>query len=97
MDRTILWSPKAKRSYYQILEFLEQNWTQREIEIFINRTEEVLAHIITNPHIYPYSITSNTFKSVIVTQVSLFYRVNNNQIELLIFWSNKQNPSKLIL
>jgi plasmid stabilization system protein ParE len=97
MFYTIIWSPNASNTYYKILEYLEQNWTMKEIKTFIERTEQVIDHIAQNPLHYPYSKESDTYKSVFISQVSLFYRLKNNEIELLIFWDNRQDPAKLLL
>jgi len=87
---SVTWSPTARITYYQILEYLLENWTFKELETFIDRTEEVITHICNNPLLYPYSDESNTHKCVVVKQVSLFYRVKLNDIELLVFWDNRQ-------
>jgi len=52
---SIIWSPTAKITCYQILEYLEQNWTIREIDTFIERTEQIIEHISKSPFHYPYS------------------------------------------
>src|ERR1700761_727458 len=93
----ISWSPRAEITYVRILEYLDEKWTIKEIEAFIVRTEEVLKHITTNPLMYPYSSLSDTHRCVVVKQVSLFYRLKSAEIEILVFWDNRQNPSKLIL
>jgi plasmid stabilization system protein ParE len=97
MGYNIIWSPKAKDTYYQILEYLELNWSGKEVDDFINRTEEVLAFIAANPSQYTQSVKADIHKSVLVKQVSLFYRVKPGTIELLLFWDNRQDPAKLIL
>jgi len=94
---SVTWSPTARLTYYRILEYLAENWTIKEIESFIDRTEEVINHICNNHLLYPYSIESDTYKCVVVKQVSLFYRVKTDSIELLVFWDNRQEPSKLRL
>jgi plasmid stabilization system protein ParE len=93
----IIWSPKAKITYYQVLEYLELNWTIKEIKSFINRTDYVIEHISQTPFHYPYSLKGDTYKCVPIKQVSLFYRIKQQEIELLLFWDNRQNPAKLIL
>jgi plasmid stabilization system protein ParE len=93
----IVWSPTARLTYYKILEYLVENWTFNELEVFIDRTEEVISHICENPFLYPYSALSDTHKCVLVKQVSLFYRVKSTTIELLVFWDNRQDPTKLLL
>jgi len=94
---TVIWSPTATLSYYQILEYLNEKWTIKEAEAFINRTEEVVNHISNNPLLYPYSKESDMHKCVLVKQVSLFYRVKTASVELLVFWDNRQHPAKLLL
>lgn len=97
MAWSVTWSPTARQSYYQILEYLKDRWTQKELETFINRTEEAIGHICENPLLYPYSKKSDTHKCVLVKQVSLFYRKRTSVIELLVFWDNRQDPAKLLL
>jgi hypothetical protein len=94
-SQTIIWSPVAEITYYQVLEYLDENWTFRELEAFMKRTDEVIGHIRNNPLLYPCSKESNTHKCVVVKQVSLFYRIKPNAIELLMFWDNRLNPAKL--
>jgi len=93
----IIWSPEAEITYLTILEYLEENWTIKEMESFINRSDQVIEHISQYPNHYPYSKESDSYKCVFISQVSLFYRLKEQQIELLIFWDNRQDPAKLIL
>lgn len=93
----IVWSPSAKLTYMQVLEYLYQEWTEKEIRFFMLRTNEVIKHITTTPLLYPYSKESDTRKCVVVKQVSLFYRLKELQVEILMFWDNRQNPSNLSL
>ena len=97
MTRSVTWSTTAQRSYYQVLEYLDENWTQKELSAFINRTEEAIGHICDNPLLYPYSKESDTHKCVVVKQVSLLYRKQTSVIELLVFWDSRQDPAKLLL
>jgi plasmid stabilization system protein ParE len=94
---SVIWSPTARLTYYQTLEYLDENWTEKELAAFINRTEEVISHICENPLLYPYSKESDTHKCVVVKQVSLFYRIKTTDIELLVFWDNRQDPARLLL
>ena len=97
MPFNIIWSPVAKVTYYEILEYLEEHWTFREIQNFINRVEYVVELIRKSPVQYPVSKEKNIHRCVVVKQVSLFFRVKENNIELLVFWDNRQDPAKLSL
>ena len=93
----VIWSPKAKLTYFSIIEYLDGNWTEKEIKSFVVRTEEIINHISQFPEHFPYTKANDTFKCVLIPQISLFYRLRQSQIELLIFWDNRQNPAKLLL
>lgn len=69
---SVVWSPTAKLSYYQILEYLDENWTLKEMEFFIKRTQEVLNYISQNPLLYPYSKDSDIHRSVIINKLACF-------------------------
>ena len=45
-DYPIIWSPKAKITYYHILEYIEENWTAKELRAFVNRTKQVLNTLV---------------------------------------------------
>lgn len=93
----IIWSPIAQISYLNILDYLQENWPEQVIENFIDRTEEAIQHINQNPFLYPYSTEINAYKCVVTKQVSLLYRIMHNRAELLVFWDNRQDTSKLFL
>jgi plasmid stabilization system protein ParE len=95
MSYSILWSPQANHTYQQILEYLQERWTEREIKNFIDRTETVLSFISQNPYLYRYSKQNDSYKCVVTEQTSLIYQINQDKIELLTFWDNRQDPKKL--
>ncbi len=39
----ILWTDSGKLSFNKIIEYLKENWTERETEVFVKRTAEVLS------------------------------------------------------
>jgi len=95
----IIWTPAAKHTFFKILEYLEKNWSEREIDNFIHRTEEIIQIISEKPSLFQYSHKSNTHRCVLSSQVSLFYRVNTTEqhIELLIFWDNRRDPDDRVV
>ena len=94
---SIIWSPRARITYFQILEYLDSNWTKKEVGFFVNRANEVKKHLIKNPLLYAGSVKANIHRCVVVKQVSLFYRVKDNNVEFIVFWDNRQDPAKLLL
>jgi hypothetical protein len=58
MPYTITWSPTARITYLNILEYVEDNWTHKEVNAFVNQTEKVLKlirqiHFIVCQNLYP--------------------------------------------
>lgn len=59
MPFSIIWSPTARITYFNILEYLEVNWTKKEVRAFASRTEVILDLIQQNPLLFPYSKESD--------------------------------------
>ncbi len=49
----IRWTPTAKRTYFNILDYLAENWTNREVAHFVSEVESLLNHITNYPKNVP--------------------------------------------
>ncbi|HYG14652.1 MAG TPA: hypothetical protein VEC12_02795 [Bacteroidia bacterium] len=92
MEKEISWTIEAERSYAQIIEFLQKNWTDREIENLINATEFILTHIAKNPKMFRKARKANTHEVLITYHNLLIYKVYSTH--LLLFWDTRQNPKQ---
>ena len=45
----ILWTDSARITFQKIIVWLRQEWTEKEVDKFINRTEELLALLLRYP------------------------------------------------
>jgi len=93
-----IWTAKARITYFQVMDYLEKNWTKKEVLQFYNRVEIIIRTIQKNPGIYPESqYIKDIRKAFVDKNNSLFYMVDhsNNRIFLLTFFDNRQNPKKL--
>lgn len=97
MNYTVIWSPEAKRKFENTVQYLEENWSRRAAIRFIDRVYEVVNLISKHPKIFVYLPKYEAHRCVVVKQVSLFYRIKENQTELLTFWDNRMDPEKLKL
>ena len=95
MSYTVKWLPEAELTFAMVMEYLEQNWSSKEVETFINRTDEVIDFIAQRPHQYIYSKKKDAYRAVVTKQISLYYRLKSKEVELLVFWDTRQDPSKL--
>ncbi|MCB1155865.1 MAG: type II toxin-antitoxin system RelE/ParE family toxin [Leptospiraceae bacterium] len=93
----IIWSPKAKKTFLQILDWLSENWSRKEVDTFVTQTEETIEQIKNNPYLYQASEKhKNTRRGLVNKIISLYYRIKprKNEVELITFWNNRQNPRK---
>ena len=94
----IIWSAKARITYFNVLDYLAKNWNKREIIAFTQKTEAIILAIQKNPGIYATSSKhKNIRKAIIDKNNSFFYQVDkkNEKIFLLTFFDNRQNPASL--
>ena len=91
----INWTLNAKKTFEQILVWLNGNWTNKEVENFLDQTESTLEQIKSNPYIYRASEQNEQVRRGLINRyVSLYYRVRpkKGEVDLLTFWDNRQNP-----
>ena len=94
----ISWTPTARKTYFKVLDHLAEEWTKREVGIFINEVESLLEQIKSNPEMYQASRKKrNVRKALITEQTTLYYRIKprKKELELITFWDNRQDPRKL--
>lgn len=94
----ISWTPTARRTYFNVLDYLAENWTKREVVNFINEVENLLNQITNNPEMFQASRKKkNVRKALITKHNTLYYRIKprKKELELITFWDNRQNPNKL--
>lgn len=93
----IIWSPLAKTDFWRNIEYLEQEWSPKEVISFIEQVEHHIDLIRHNNVYFVKTKYKNVFKLVIVRQITLFYRVSQGNVELLRFWNNYQDLNKFKL
>ena len=96
----VIWTPTALKSYFKIFNFLNENWTKKEVENFVNQTDKIIEQIAKNPKMFVATEKrKNVRKGFVNNLVSLFYKVypRKKEIQLLKFHDNRQNPKKIKL
>lgn len=90
----IFWTNHALTELNQTFEYLEENFTQKELQRLSAEIERVLNLITRNPKLFPFSENLRVRKAIILELNTMYYRENNDVIEILSFFSNRQNPNK---
>lgn len=93
----IIWSDEALKNLKLIINYLDNNWTERELKQFAQRLDKRLALIELNPYLFPiinHSIKIR--KSILSKQTSIFYQIVETNVRLITLFDNRQNPKRLI-
>jgi plasmid stabilization system protein ParE len=91
----IVWSPKAINGYNAIIEYLEANWTDREIRNFIKESDEVFELLKEYPEMFQKSIRYKTIYRGLLNRLTVVtYRIQprKKQIQLLNIRGTRQKP-----
>lgn len=73
------WSKEAEITYSDILNYLQKNWTEKEVISFFHRTETVLRLIEKSPQLFIHSKKTNVHRAVLNRQISLYYEVTDKK------------------
>lgn len=94
----VAWTDHALEELGQTFQYLELNFSEKETGRLAKKIESVLRNISKNPKLYPESSQQMGVRRAVVAKFNtLYYRVNieKNQIEILSFFSNREDPEKL--
>ena len=94
-ERKVVWTETAFRQRREILKY----WTKRNkspnyAENLIFLIRERIKVISQNLEAFKFSVFPNTGVSA-MGHFSLYYKFFENQIIIIAFWDNRQNPKKL--
>ncbi len=92
----ILWSSHALKELEAVFNYLENNFTDKEINKLASEIEETIELIKQNPKLFREVEYRDTRKVVILKFNNLYYRINKDTVEILSFFSNRQDPDKLL-
>ncbi len=93
----IKWTPRAYKSFDSIVLYLEKQWSDREVEKFIMKTNRILVMLKSYPEMCSPSLRRKNVRIAILskqTKLVYHYKPKKGQIEILLFWNQKQDPAK---
>ncbi|WZL88509.1 type II toxin-antitoxin system RelE/ParE family toxin [Salinimicrobium sp. 3283s] len=93
---SIQWTSHALSELAETIDYLQKNWTDRELKSFSQELDNTLQLISKNPELFPASKSRKSIRRVVVAKYnSLYYRINKDSVEILSFFSNRQDPGKI--
>ena len=94
----IVWTDHALSELEQTIDYLEKNWTERELKNFAAKLDHTIELISKSPELFPASSEKFGIRKAVVEKYnSLYYRILNNSIEIISLFDNRQNPKNKIV
>ena len=91
----ILWTDHAIYELKETIEYLENNWSEKELRNFSAKLDHTIELISKTPEMFPESfIKAGIRKAVVEKHNYLYYRIIGNTIEIVSLYSNRKNPEK---
>ncbi len=94
MAKEIIWSPRSEATFYNVIEYLQAKWTDKEIDNFLNATENVINYISEFPLMFRKTNKKNIHEALITPHNLLIYKIYPDHIFLITFYDTRQSPRK---
>lgn len=93
----IIWSTKAEYSFETIENYLKHFWSPVIAQKFINDVLHIITLLENNPSLGKYNPKLQCRSIVISKNVTLYYEVTDEYIELITFYNNRQKPIDIFI
>ncbi len=93
----VIWSSLSKLTLFDETNFILAKWNEQESDKFLVLVHDYLDTLSKTPTIGIFKSEFNCYSLVISKQTTLYYKIieEKQQIELILFWNNSQNPNLL--
>lgn len=94
--RKIIWNKVAKSDYFENIDYLLKNWSEKEVQKFIDEVRHIEL-VLKKGNIDFQETNYREIRPVVLRkQITLFYKIISiSEIEFLRFWNKHQDIKKL--
>ena len=94
--RRIIWNKVAKSDYFENIDYLLKNWSEKEVQKFIDEVRHI-EFVLKKGNVDFQDINYRGVKRVVLRkQITLFYKINDiEEVEFLRFWNNHKDIKRL--
>ena len=94
----LFWSDKAIDDLQNIIRYLTENWSQKEVQNFARRLDKRLDLISINPRLFPKTVRRKDIRrSVLTKHTVIYYKTAEKIVTIVTLFDPRQNPKKLRL
>ncbi|MBK6536330.1 MAG: type II toxin-antitoxin system RelE/ParE family toxin [Ignavibacteria bacterium] len=98
MVYNIVFSERASKELNSTLKYIEENWSFKVADEFAKTIDKKISYVKSNPYQYPpFKNKKEIRKCVVTEQISFFYRILNDEVQIITIFDTRQSPSKLKL
>ena len=90
----IVWTYHALSELEKTIEYLEANFSNKELKRLSQKIESTVNLISQNPGLFSMSDKKGVYRVTILKLNTMYYRIQGDSIEILSFFSNRQNPER---
>ncbi len=95
MALKIKWTKRAANSFDKTVKYLQTEWNLSSAQRFVKRSNKFLQTLVQYPRIGKIQNSEKEIRAYVLSRhISVFYRIKSDQLILLKFFNNRQNPSK---
>jgi len=91
----VVWSEEANKNLKKIIQYLEENWTEKEIKKFLKKLNKHISIIQLQPDSFPKANNFNVRRSVVSKQTTIYYSIRQDTLSIVSIFDNRQDPKKL--
>lgn len=92
----VILSPLAKLKLNLLLQYLEEEWDVQSRKKFLSKLKSSVNSISLFPESNPKSEKYNgLYKKVVTNQTSLYYRILDDEIQIITVIDNRQDPENI--
>lgn len=91
----VLWSAEASNNLADIIEYLRTEWSEKEIDKFIDKLNKAIVLISKKPQLFRQTSSRNKLRKCVLSKhTSIFYKEQNFNIYIVALFDNRQDPKK---
>ena len=95
MKRKVVITKTAKNKLDSLFNYLLENWSEKVKSEFVQKLDDSIEIIRNKPELFPESHKRKGLRRCVLTkQITLFYRFNNERIEIVTLFDTRQSPNK---
>jgi len=88
----IIWSNKAVKGFENIIKYISDNFSKKDVNKFISDFEDFISIIETQPKAFPKTKKVNNIHRIVINKLtSVTYTIKKDTIKIITVYDNRTN------